>query len=198
MKVLVACEFTGVVRDAFIARGHDATSADLLPTEAPGPHYQGDARDLLDKDWDLLVAHPPCTYLAGSGVHLLWSDPDRWDRMVEAASLFRAFLDAPVPKIAVENPLMHGHAMREVGRRHTQMVQPWQFGEDASKRTCLWLRGLPRLQPTQYLVRRRYSNQTPSGQNKLGPSPQRASLRSRTYPGIAEAMADQWGREDTA
>jgi hypothetical protein len=193
VRVLVACEFSGVVRDSFIRHGHDAISADLLPTETPGPHYEGDARDLLDDGFDLLIAHPPCTYLAASGTHHLWRDLDRWDRMVEAAALFRDFLHAPIERIAVENPVMHGHALREIGRKPTQSIQPWEYGADASKQTCLWLRGLPLLRPTKYVVRRRYANQTPSGQNRLGQhSPERAKERAKTYPGIAEAMATQW------
>lgn len=193
MRVLVACEFSGVVRDAFRALGHDALSCDLLPTERPGPHHQGDVRDLLDGGWDLMVAHPPCQYLANSGVRWLHTTPGRWGLMEEGARFFRQLLNAPVPCLAVENPVMHRYARDLVGGRATQTVQPWQFGEDAAKRTGLWLRGLPPLRPTNVLVKARYANQTPSGQNKLGPSPERAANRARTYPGIAAAMAAQWG-----
>lgn len=194
--MLVACEFSGIVRDAFIAQGHDAMSVDLLPTERPGPHYQGDVAQILSGEvFDLMVAHPPCQYLANSGVRWLKDNRTRWIDMEYAAWFFRRLLEAPVPRVAVENPVMHKYAVNLIGRKHDQTIQPWQFGEDASKRTCLWLRGLPPLEPTEILKKERYANQTPSGQNKLGPSPDRAKERARTYPGIAAAMAEQWGKE---
>jgi hypothetical protein len=196
LKVGILEECSGIVRDAFIAAGHDAISCDLKPTRRPGPHIQG---DVLVQDWrgfDLLICHPDCTYLANSGVHWLGRQPGRWDKMVEAAHFFRWHLDLPCPCIAVENPVMHGHALGYVGRRHDQTVQPYQFGDPASKRTCIWLKGLPPLQPTNVLPLPAcgyWPNQTPSGQNKLGPSEMRKELRSNTYPGIAAAMAAQWG-----
>lgn len=195
LRVLVACEFSGVVRDAFLAKGHDAVSCDLLPTESPGPHIEGDVLGVIEDGWDLMVAHPPCTYLCNSGVRWLHERPGRWAKMEAGASFFRALLEAPVSHIAIENPVMHGYARELVGRGPDQCVQPWEFGEDASKRTCFWLRALPPLLPTDVVVPAsgRYGNQTASGQNRLAPSPDRWKERSRFYPGMAAAMADQWG-----
>ncbi len=186
MYVLIACEFSGRVRDAFIARGHDAVSCDLLPTDSPGPHYQGDVRDILHDRWDMMIAHPPCTYLAGSGPRV----PGRAALTEEALEFVRLLLTAPIPRIALENPI--GCISSRI-RKPDQIIQPWWFGEDASKATCLWLKGLPLLKPTDIIRKARYANQTPSGQNKLGPSADRAKLRSLTYLGVAEAMASQWG-----
>jgi len=189
VKILIACEYSGVVRDAFLAKGHDALSCDLLPTEAPGPHYQGDVRDVLFDEWDMLIAHPPCTALCVSG--------NRWYAgsilREEALEFFRLFLDAPCDKICVENPV--GVVSSKI-RPPTQYVQPWQFGHRESKATGLWLKGLPKLVPTEVLElpeRGYWDNQTPSGQNRLGPSVDRGKIRSRTYEGIAAAMAEQWG-----
>lgn len=193
MRVLVACEYSGRVRDAFIARGHNAMSCDLLPTEAPGPHYEGDVRDVLGDQWDLMIAHPPCTYLSVSGLHWNARRPERAAMTDAAAEFVRTLLNAPIPRIALENPV---GAISSRIRKPDQIIQPWQFGHDASKATCLWLKGLPSLAPTDVLpggkaVRR--ANQTASGQNKLGPSQDRWKLRSLTYSGIADAMASQWG-----
>lgn len=196
MRVLVACEYSGTVRDAFTARGHEAMSCDLLPTETPGPHYQGDVMDVLDDGWDLMVAHPPCTYLSNSGAHWLHRQEGRWPLMEDGAHFFRSLLHAPIAKVAVENPVMHKYAVSIIGERQTQCIQPYQFGHPESKRTCLWLRGLWPLQPTEVLEKPasgHWDNQTPSGQNRLGPSPDRWKVRSATYQGIADAMADQWG-----
>jgi hypothetical protein len=197
MKVLVACEFSGTVRDAFARVGHDAMSCDLLPTESLGPHHLGDVRDVLYDGWDLMVAHPPCTYLANSGAHWLHRQEGRWAKMRQAAEFFRLLLEAPIPKVAVENPVMHKYAVEIIGRRQDQTIQPYEFGHPESKRTGLWLKGLPRLVPTRILdkpERGYWDNQTPSGQNKLGPSPDRWKQRSTFYKGWAEAMADQWTR----
>lgn len=208
MKVLVACECSGIVRAAFRARGHEAYSCDLLPAEDHGPHILCDhdlhLLDILEEAWDLVLAFPPCTYLCNSSVHLLSSrrpqEKHRWLHMEAGARFFRAILDCPCPRVALENPVMHGYAKKIIGLSHTQTIQPYEFGDDASKRTCLWLRGLPPLVKTGPYIkprivdgRPRWSNQTDSGQNRLGPSPSRAMDRARTYPGIAQAMADQWG-----
>jgi hypothetical protein len=196
VKVLIACEYSGTVRDAFRAAGHDAMSCDLLPSDAPGPHYLGDVRDVLGDGWDLMIAHPPCTYLAVSGMHRTargLRDPQLTE---DALDFVRMLLAAPVPRIAVENPVS---VISTRIRRPDQIIQPWQFGHDASKTTCLWLKGLPALRPTQIVEprivdgRKRWGNQTDTGQNRLSPSPDRWKRRSATYAGIAAAMAAQWG-----
>ena len=192
MRVLIACEYSGTVRDAFIARGHDAMSCDLLPTDAPGPHYQGDVRDILGDGWDLMIAHPPCTYLSVSGMH--WTTRGLRDPKLteDALEFVQLLMDAPIPRIALENPVS---IISSRIRKPDQIVHPWQFGHDASKRTCLWLKNLPPLVPTDILpgdAKTRRANQTPSGQNRLGPSPDRWKIRSATYQGIADAMANQW------
>lgn len=191
MKVLVACEYSGRVRDAFIERGHDAWSCDLLPSESDkGPHYRGDIRDMLGAGWDLMVAHPPCTHLAVSGAR--WFK-DKQEEQAEALAFVKLLLDADIPRIALENPVS---IISSRIRKPDQIIQPWFFGHNESKKTCLWLKGLPKLEPTDMLPgdhRTIRDNQTPSGQNKLGPSPDRWKIRSATYPGIAKAMAEQWG-----
>jgi hypothetical protein len=186
MRVLVVCEFSSVVRDAFAARGHDAWSCDLLPSERPGNHIQGDAGPHLS-GWDLVIAHPPCTYLSKSGVRWLHERPERWPMMIAAAVFFRRILEAPVPRIAVENPVLHGYATSIIGRRADQYIQPWQFGHGETKRTGLWLKNLTPLTPTRIVEGR-----TPRV-HFAAPGPDRWKERSRTYEGIAEAMADQWG-----
>jgi len=260
VKALVACEFSGVVRDAFRARGHDAWSCDILPSESyepvvfasdlpkcdccedawctkhdmhfadcpclgptqddlmyrtnvpelvvksepphlslgevleASPHFQCDVREVLDRDWDLMIAHPPCTYLSASGLHWNKRRPGRDKLTEEALDFVRLLLDAPIPRIALENPV--GCISTRI-RKPSQIIQPWQFGEDASKATCLWLKHLPPLIHTKVLPggrQARRANQCPSGQNKLGPSPERAAERAKTYPGIAAAMAEQWGK----
>jgi len=189
VRVLVACEFSGRVRDAFIQRGHDAISCDLLPSDQPGPHYQGDVRDILSDGWDLMIAHPPCTHLAVSGARCFESKKAD-GRQKEGVDFFMCLANANIPKIAIENPV---GIMSTVWRKPDQIIQPYMFGEDASKKTCLWLKRLPPLMPTHILVKRRYANQTPSGRNNLPPSADRWKLRSITYQGIADAMAEQWG-----
>jgi hypothetical protein len=200
MKVLIACEYSGAVRDAFIRAGHDAMSCDLLPTDVPGPHYQGDVRDVLYLQWDLLIAHPPCTYICNSGLHWNARVPGRKILTDDAVTFARMFIDGPdvthIPRRAVENPI--GCLSSRV-RKPCQIIQPYRFGHDASKSTCLWLHGLPKLTPTEYVAPRmvdgrpRWANQTDSGQNKLAPSDDRWKIRSETYSGIAQAMATQWG-----
>lgn len=196
MKVLIACEYSGTVRDAFIAAGHDAMSCDLLPTDVPGPNYQGDVTDILDDGWDLMVAHPPCTYLSVSGMH--WTTRGLRDpKLTEDALAFvRLLMDAPIPRIAIENPVS---VISSRIRKPDQIIQPHEYGHDASKKTCLWLKGLPLLVPTQHVEprivngKKRWGNQCDSGQNKLGPSDDRWKIRSETFTGIAKAMAAQWG-----
>lgn len=195
LRVLIACEFSGTVRDAFAARGHDAWSCDILPTERPGQHIVGDVLDVIGGGWDLMVAHPPCTYLANSGAKHLYLGmkkeggpcPYRWARMREGAAFFRALWTAPIPRVAIENPVMMGHAKALIGAEQSQSFQPYEFGHGEVKRTCLWLRGLPKLHPTQIVEGRE------ARVHKMAPSPDRWKERSRTFPGIAAAMAEQWG-----
>jgi hypothetical protein len=197
MRVLVACEFSGVVRRAFDAIGHDAWSCDLLPAEdGSNRHIVGDARDILRDGWDLLmVAHPPCTRLCNSGVRWLSTPPpgrttrEMWEELEAAAALFSAFWNAPIERVAVENPVMHKHAKaRIVGYEPpAQSVQPWQFGHGETKRTCLWLKNLPPLKPTKVVDGRE------ARVHRMAPGPDRWKERSRFYPGIASAMAEQWG-----
>jgi hypothetical protein len=190
MKVLVACEYSGIVRDAFRKLGHDAISCDLLPTETEGPHYQGDMFDLYLETYDLVIAHPPCTAICVSGNRYYAGTEAR----LEAAQFIQRIWDIPVQKLAIENPVgVINTLLPDMPRPY--YIQPWQFGHDASKKTGLWTRGLPQLVPTEVITKDRYENQTPSGQNRLGPSPDRWKERSRTYQGIADAMASQWGGE---
>jgi hypothetical protein len=255
MKVLVACEYSGRVRDAFLAAGHEAMSCDLLPTDVPGPHYQGDVTDILNDGWDLMIAHPPCTYLSVSGMH--WTARGLRDPQLteDALSFVQLLMNAPIEKIAIENPIS---VISSRIRKPDQIIQPWQYGHDASKKTCLWLKNLPKLTPLfdeiipptgwefvkgaydmfecdgcgepycekhnlhyadcdcigpteddvtyktiegfEFATRLNpapkmvWGNQTPSGQNKLGPSKDRWKIRSETYEGIAKAIANQWGK----
>ncbi|WP_291655945.1 hypothetical protein [Bosea sp. (in: a-proteobacteria)] len=202
LKVLVACEFSGTVRRAFAARGHDAWSCDLLPAEdRSNRHIVGDARDILNDGWDLLmVAHPPCTRLCNSGVRWLSVPPpgrtldDMQEELREGAALFSTFWNAPIDRICVENPVMHRHAkaLIENYREPAQSVQPWQFGHGELKRTCFWLKGLPALRPTNIVDGRE------ARVHRQSPGPNRWRERSRFFSGIAEAMADQWGGLDTS
>lgn len=182
MKVLIACEYSGIVRDAFIERGYDAMSCDLLPTERPGPHYQGDVFDIIGDGWDLMIAHPPCTDLAVSGA--------RWfhlktEKQAEALEFVRKLLHAPIPHIALENPVS---IISSRIRKPNQIIQPWQFGHGEMKTTCLWLKWLPKLMATNIVSGREQRIW------KMSQSAGRWKERSRTFPGIAAAMADQWGR----
>jgi hypothetical protein len=202
LKVLVACEYSGRVRDAFIKRGHTAMSCDLLPTDSSGPHYQGDVLDIINDGWDLMVAHPPCTYLSVSGMH--WTTRGLRDpKLTEDALQFvQTLMDAPIGRIAIENPVS---VISSRIRKPDQIISPYEFGHDVSKKTCLWLKNLPRLEPTQMVEPRivitpsgkpakRWGNQCDNyGQDKLPPSADRWKLRSTTYQGIADAMAAQWG-----
>lgn len=189
-RVLVACEWSNTVRDAFLQLGHDAYSCDLLPAEHPNTnwrrHIRGDVRPLLAQQWDLVIAHPPCTHLCNSGVWLLTSQRKPFEVMLEAARFFNECLNANARMVCVENPIMHCYAREAVGVDYSQIVQPYQFGHPFTKQTCLWLRGLPLLQPTNIL-----ENKKEYICAKLSSADSKE--RSRTFQGIASAMASQWG-----
>lgn len=201
MRVLVACEYSATVRDAFRKLGHDAVSCDLLPTEVPGPHYVGSVLDIIEDGWDLMIGHPPCTFLSLSGAGHMYLgkskaektalgytiDPVRWANMEAGADFFNTLWAAPIPRIALENPLMHGWGIEKTGGRATQFVQPWQFGHGETKKTGLRLKNLPPLEPSNIVAGREQRVW------KMGPSKDRWKERSRTFPGIAQAMARQWG-----
>ena len=188
LRVLVACEYSGRVRDAFTALGHDAWSCDILPTDAPGQHIQGDVRPVLRQRWDLVIAHPPCTRLCNSGVRWL-AERDLWDDMREGAAFFMDCMNANAPRVAVENPVMHKYARDIIGRGPDFTVQPWQFGDPAKKRTCFWPRGLPALTPTSDMT----ADEARADCHLAPPGPDRWKVRSTTYQGIADALAMQWG-----
>ena len=181
MRVLVACEYSGTVRDAFIARGHDAWSCDLLPTDVPGPHYTGDVNNIINDGWDMMLAFPPCTHLCVSGAR--WFK-DKQQEQADALDFVRLLMNANIPLIAIENPI--GVISTKI-RRPDQIIQPWMFGHGETKATCLWLKGLPLLAPTRVVEGRE------ARVHRLPPSPDRWKLRSKTYQGIADAMAAQWG-----
>lgn len=213
MRVLVACEFSGRVREAFRKRGHDAWSCDLLPTEIPGQHYQSDALDVAySYDWDLMIAHPPCTYLTNAGVRHLHENvasrngvrakvygKARMEAMKDGAAFFKGLKDAPIPKIVVENPIPHKYAKEIIGA-YTQLIQPWMFGDKKTKATCLWLKGLPKLIPTK-IVGPMPKNVTQIEKRSwhechyTSPGVNRAKSRSVTYQGIADALAEQYGND---
>lgn len=183
MRWLIGCEFSGVVRDAFISRGHEAMSCDLLPTESPGPHYQGDIRDVLDSPWDGAIFHPPCTHLAVSGARHFASKRESGVQQ-EALEFVRMLMDAPIPKICLENPVS---IISSQIRKPDQIIHPWQHGHGETKSTCLWLKNLPLIRPTNIVEGRE------ARIHKMPPGPDRWKNRSRTYEGIAKAFADQWG-----
>lgn len=185
MRVLVACEYSGRVRDAFLARGHDAMSCDLLPTDVAGPHYQGDVRDVIGDGWDMMICHPPCTHLAVSGARH-FAAKKASGVQDEALAFVRMLLDAPIPKIALENPVS---IISSRIRKPDQVIQPWQFGHGETKATCLWLKGLPLLRPTDVVDGRE------ARVHRMPPGPNRWKERSRTFTGIAAAMAEQWGSQ---
>lgn len=222
-RVLIACETSGVVRRAFSRAGADAWSCDLLPAEDGGQHIQGDALRVLRDGWDALIAHPPCTYLCNSGAHWLGRQPGRMEKLRQGARFFRLLWRTKIPCVAVENPIPCYTAAELIGDRYNQIIQPYQFGEDASKKTCLWIRGLPALWRTKFVqprlicrqcsntfsfenvfsncptcgadawdAQRRWANQTDSGQNRVPGGKRQWKERSRTYEGIAAAMAEQW------
>jgi len=199
MRVLVACESSGVVREAFRAKGHEAYSCDLLPSDDGSPHHlQSDAIRILwdtDRGWDLAICHPPCTYLSVSGLHWNGRVEGRAEKTEAALDFVRAMMAAPIDRIAIENPVS---CISTRIRKPDQTIHPYQFGHNASKRTCLWLKNLPRLVPTKYVEPRivggkpRWANQTDGGQNNVGPSEDRWKIRSKTYQGVADAMSSQW------
>jgi len=186
MKVLVACEYSGIVRDAFAAKGHDAWSCDILPTESPGNHFKGDVLEHLNKGWDLMIAHPPCTHLAVSGARWFTEGKKPWSLQEEALDFVRKLLDAPIDKIALENPVS---VISTKIRKPNQIIQPFQFGHGERKSICLWLNNLPKLKPTNIVKGREQRIW------KMPPSKNRSKLRSLFYTGIAKAMADQWGHD---
>jgi len=191
MKVLVACEYSGAVRDAFIARGHDAVSCDLFPSEKPGPHFIGDVRQILNIGWDLMIAHPPCTYLANSGVRWLYRhgslNDERMREMIAASEFFKMLMNAPIPHIAIENPIMHKYAREIIVRPYDQIVHPWMFGHPATKAICLWLKDLPPLITSiHHIAPMRNWREKKKGSRSV-------HARSRTFQGMADAMALQWG-----
>ena len=188
MKVLVACEYSGIVRDAFLSKGHDAISCDVLETESPGPHYLGDVRDVLDDNWDLVIAHPPCTRLTLAGVRWL-HERNLWSELDDACEFFNLF-QGSAPRVAIENPQPHRYAVERIGKSYDQKIQPWQFGHGETKGICLWLENLPPLKPTDIVEGRE------AKVHRCPPSKDRAKIRSRFFEGIAEAMADQWGNHD--
>ncbi len=203
MRVLIACEYSGTVRRAFRSLGHEAYSCDVLRAEDESEyHYQVDVRQILSMPrWDLAICHPPCTYILNSGCKWLYKDgkrfladgtenprdPVRWQKMVEGAEFFKRLMDSDIDRIALENPIMVGHALSIVGRDYDQLIQPWQFGHGETKATCLWLKNLPPLVPTNIVAGREQRI------HKMSPGKNRGHERSRTYPGIAQAMAEQWG-----
>jgi hypothetical protein len=197
MKILIACEFSGTVRTAFEKLGHEVWSCDLEPTEIPGNHYQGSVLDILDNGWDMMIAHPPCTYLSVSGMHWTKRGLRNPQLTIDALNFVKKLFNAKINKIALENPIS---IISSEIRKPDQIIQPYEFGHDASKKTCLWLKNLPKLIPTNFIEpriinnKKRWDNQTDSGQNKLAPSNDRWKIRSKTYQGIADAMADQWGK----
>lgn len=201
MKVLIACEFSGIVREAFRVRGHEAYSCDLLPTEIPGNHYREDIFNVLHygpRHWDLLIFHWPCTRLCNSGVRWLFGgkgnvrDENRWAQMERDAYAFKSLINEQrISKIAGENPIMHKYALDIIGTKYSQIIHPWQFGHGETKATCLWLKNLPPLKPTNIVEGR-----TPRV-HFASPGPDRWKERSRTLPGIAAAMAEQWGNLST-
>lgn len=187
MRVIVGCEYSGVVRESFRSKGHDAWSCDLLPSEDDSPyHIQGNVLDILNDGWNLGIFHPSCTRLCNSGVCWL-TKRNLWAEMKEGAALFKALLNAPIPEICLENPIPHKYALAEIGQKYTQIIQPWQFGHGETKATCLWLKNLPKLIPTNIVEGRE------ARIHKMPPSENRWKERSRTYKGVAEAMAEQWG-----
>jgi len=185
VKVLIGCEYSGIVRDAFKAKGHDAWSCDIIPTESPGNHIQGDVLGVLDQGWDMMIAHPECTYTCFAGIRWNVNNPERQEKTKRAIEFFKRLWNADIEKIALENPV--GVIPRLSGIKWAQIIHPWQFGHEEEKKTCLWLKNLPPLKPTKIMDKREQK------MFKMAPSKDRGKKRSLTYTGIAEAMAEQWG-----
>jgi hypothetical protein len=202
MKILIACEYSGKVREAFRAKGHDAISCDLIASDDNSPHHIiGDVRDVIEsQEFDLMIAHPPCTYLCNSGVSWLSKDESRCAKLDEGAEFFSYLLNCNIPKIAIENPIPHKYAVQRIGRKYDQIIQPFQFGHAERKATCFWLKSLPKLQPTSNLKAEMESRPKSLAQrlHHLPPSKDRWKLRSETFQGIANAIADQWGDDQNA
>jgi hypothetical protein len=196
MKVLIACEFSGIVREAFKKKGHDAWSCDLLDTEIQGQHYKGDVLQILNDGWDLMIAHPPCTYIANSGVRWLFEKPGRWQQLEEACLFFKKLLNAPINKICIENPLPHKWGLEKIGKKYTQKIQPYYFGDKQKKTTCLWLKNLPLLISTTPELNPPKNKEDVKKWEmiwRMAPGKNQSKNRSRTFQGIADAMANQWG-----
>jgi len=204
MKILIACEFSGIVRESFKMKGHDVWSCDILDTEIEGNHIKCDVLEILDAGWDMMIAHPPCTYLCNSGVRWLSKDgkhsnikeknEERWKKMIEGAEFFKTLLNAPIKKICIENPIPHKYA-REIIGKYTQIIHPWQFGHLEQKTTCLWLKNLSELKSTK-IVKEEMLKLPKKFRKRIhycSPGKDRWKIRSRTFTGIAEAMANQWG-----
>ena len=195
MKVLIACEYSGIVREAFKVKGHNSWSCDILPTDKPGQHIQDNVLNILDQNWDLMIAHPPCTYLCNSGVSWLHKQPERWQLMEEGSLFFKILLESTIPKICIENPIQHKYAKEIIQQKYSQIIQPWMFGDAESKATCLWLKNLSPLVETNNVKDKML--ELPINQRQrlhyLPPSKDRWKIRSRTFEGIANAMAGQWG-----
>ena len=194
MKVLVACEYSGIVRDAFAAKGHDAWSCDILPTESPGNHFQGDILEHLEKGWDLMIAHPPCTYLSNAGARFLYPkgklNKDRYKLGLKAKKFFMQLYNAPIDKICVENPISSKIFALP---KYSQIIQPYEYGHPIQKRTCLWLKNLPELKPTNIIFERQSTKIPGNWFNKGGKD--RQKNRSKFFDGFAKAMVDQWGTD---
>ena len=194
MKVLIACEYSGIVRNAFAAKGHDAWSCDILPTESPGNHFQGDVLEHLDKGWDLMIAHPPCTYLSNAGARFLYPkgklNKDRYNLGLKAKEFFMALYNAPINKICVENPISSKIFALP---KYTQTIQPYEYGHPVQKKTCLWLKNLSQLKPTDIIFKRQSTKIPGNWFNKGGKD--RQKNRSKFFDGFAKAMADQWGTD---
>lgn len=195
MKILIGCEFSGIVRDAFSERGHDVISCDLIPSEQPGQHYQGNVIDIINDGFDMLIAHPPCTYLANSGVRWLHTNKGCWSDMIKGAEFFKSLLNTNIDKICIENPIPHKYAVEIIGKKYDQLIQPWQFGHMESKATCLWLKGLPPLKSTNNVKDEMLKLPKNVSQriHCMSPGPERQKERSRTYENIAKAISTQWG-----